>query len=300
MEPDHELLSMLQKSHEQTAKLEAMAGATETKKAADQAALLDQINRIGSVSAVAVQEGGRYGTLADQLLNAGWDHKSHPVAVADIHAVLENKAGGVETKTGSLDGGSSIEEAVPYRTVFPQLGFDTRFIQPRLPTVAVDFDTTGVSSYVQKSRSLAATNDMIRTIAAVTAKPETNTVAEVVNPALKQIATVSTGTPNVLLANDNFRSWVNNDLTLAFRRAVDAHIVAQVTAASIPNGDGGLGPYESILYAQEAVRAARLQPDADRLLAERRAHDRAAPARERRQLRVRPGAADDGGHAERG
>ncbi len=101
---------------------------------------------------------------------------------------------------------------------------------------------------------------MIRTIAAVTPKPETNTVAEVVNPALKQIATVSTGTPNVLLANPNFRSWVNNDLTLAFRRAVDAHIVAQVTAASIPNGDGGLGPYESILYAQETVRAAGYNP----------------------------------------
>ena len=91
-------------------------------------------------------------------------------------------------------------------------------------------------------------------------KPETSTVAEVVNPALKQIATVSTGTPNVLLANDNFRSWVNGDLTLAFRRAVDAHIVAQVAAASIPNGDGGLGPYESILYAQETVRAAGYNP----------------------------------------
>ena len=101
---------------------------------------------------------------------------------------------------------------------------------------------------------------MIRTIAATSAKPETNTVAEVVNPALKQIATVSTGTPNVLLANDNFRSWVNGDLTLAFRRAVDFHIVEQVAAASIPLGDGGAGPYESILYAQETVSAAGYDP----------------------------------------
>ena len=181
--------------------------------------------------------------------------KSHPVAQVAIDAVIETKAGGIETKTGSLDGGSSIEEAVQFRTSAPGLGFDTRFIQPNLPTVTVDADTTGVASYVQKSRTLAATNDMIRTIAAVSDKPETSTVAEVVNPALKQVATVRTGTPNVLLANDNFRSWVNGDLTLAFRRAVDAHIVSQVAAASIPNGDGGLGPYESILYAQETVRA---------------------------------------------
>ena len=259
MERDNELLSMLRKSREQTAKLEALAGEPETK-ARDRAAMQAELDRIGPVTDVAVQEGGRYGTLADQLLNAGWDHKSHPVAMADIHAVLETKSGGVESKAGSLDGGSSIQDAVPYRYTAPELGFDTRFIQPSLPTENVPPDATGVSSYVQKSRSLAATNDMIRTIAAVTAKPETNTVAEVVNPALKQIATVSTGTPNVLIANPNFRSWVNNDLTLAFRRAVDAHIVAQVTAASIQNGDGGIGAYESILYAQEAVRAAGYNP----------------------------------------
>jgi hypothetical protein len=33
-----------------------------------------------------------------------------------------------------------------------------------------------------------------------------------------------------------------------------------LTAASIPNGDGGLGPYESILFAQEKVRATGYNP----------------------------------------
>ena len=58
-----------------------------------------------------MQEGGRYGTLADQLLAAGWDRKSHPIAKVDVHAVMGSKNGAVETKTGSLDGGSSIQDA---------------------------------------------------------------------------------------------------------------------------------------------------------------------------------------------
>jgi hypothetical protein len=119
-----------------------------------------------------------------------------------------------------------------------------------------------VQSYRQKSRSLATPGDMIRAVDAVTAKPETDTTAEVVNEALKQIATVSTGTPNVLLANQGFRSWVNNDLTGAYRAALDTHIIDEINGAGIGSA-GSLGDdlFQNILYGQEVVTAAGYSPD---------------------------------------
>jgi hypothetical protein len=193
--------------------------------------------------------------LAQALLDAGWDRKTHPSVTVDQHYAL-----GVRFKTGGVDGGIDGTEVVD-QFVAPLLGADQRFIYPHVRTQPVAFGDTGVQSYRQKSRQLASTSDMIRSIADTSTKPETDTTAEVVNEPLKQIAHISTGTPNVLLANDSFRSWVNSDLTAGYRNAVDAHIVTEVQGAGIPGGGGGSNIYEDILYSQEVVRAAGYSPN---------------------------------------
>jgi hypothetical protein len=199
--------------------------------------------------------------LADALLQAGFGLKSQPSATVPIDHVLR-------LKTGSLDGGSNIEDAVPYRYVAPPLGLDARYLFPRIPTQAVAPDTTGVSTYRQRSRTLASpsgdtgTDGMIRDIDETSPKPETSTVAEVAALPLKQIATISSGTPNILLQNQNFRSWVDRDLVAAFRAALDYHITTEIQGAGIGSGPGGgASTFENILLAQEEVRSQGYNPD---------------------------------------
>jgi hypothetical protein len=210
------------------------------------------IRSIGSDTGATVQEP----TLGDALLKAGFDRVTHPaVAVPQRHAL------GVDFKAGSVDGGIDGDE-IEDVFISPLLGVDNRYLFTQVRTQGVSSDETGVRSFRQRARNLASTTDMIRTIAATTTKPETDTTAEVVNEPLKQIATVSKGTPNVLLANDAFRSWVNADLLTAYRRAVDAHIVTEVAAAGIQGGGGGANAFEDVLYSQEVVRAAGYSPNA--------------------------------------
>lgn len=193
--------------------------------------------------------------LASALLKAGYDRKAHPHVTVHQSAAL-----GVALKSASVDGGLDGTEIVD-EYVAPSLGLDGRYLYPRLRVQGVNPDETGIHSFRQKSRTLAAAGDMLRDIAEVTPKPETATVAEVVAEPLRQIATVSTGTPNVLLQSASFRSWVNTDLTAAYRNAVDAHVVDEIANAGIPVGGGGSNPFEDVLYSQEVVRAAGYSPN---------------------------------------
>jgi hypothetical protein len=211
------------------------------------------IKRIGADMGVELPgDGAGTGDLAGALLDAGFDVKRQPFARVPVDTALR-------LKTGSVDGGVD-EHTVPVRREAPALGFDQRWAYPNFRRVPVEPDQTGIQSYRQKSRSLAATSDMIRAIDAVTEKPETSSVAEVLALELKQIAHKQKNTPNVLLENRSFRSWVDSDLRLGFQRAVDAHIVEQVAAASIPSGGGGANAFEDILYSQEVVREAGYDP----------------------------------------
>jgi hypothetical protein len=216
---------------------------------ADRAAAVKALKQLGSPPDYAAADFGA------ALAQAGWRRGGPGVAVPYSAAL------GIETKAGSIDGGTNLEDVVGHTFAAPDLGVDGRYIFPSLRTEGVAADATGVVSYRQKSRTLASGSDMVRSITAVSDKPETSTVAEVVTAELKQIATISSGTPNVLLANEGFRSWVNGDLRTAYRAALDYHVVERIVAANIAVGGGGANDFEAILYAQEAVRAAGYDPN---------------------------------------
>ena len=209
----------------------------------------DAIRHIGGVHMTS--EGP---DLAGELLRAGYDRVAQSRVTVDQSFAL-----GLHLKSASVDGGVDGTEIVD-EYVAPTLGLDTRYLYPNLRTQGVNSDETGVRSYRQKSRSFASTSSMIRDIDETSAKPETNTVSEVVHAPLKQIAHVSTGTPNVLLANPAFRGWVNTDMVLGYRNAVDAHVVTEIQAAGIPGGGGGANAFEDVLYTQEVIRSAGYQP----------------------------------------
>jgi hypothetical protein len=189
-------------------------------------------------------------SLADTTLDAGWNRKTRTSVTVDSAVAL---------KTGSVNGGVDGTE-IAFGFTAPLLGGDSRYLYPHMSTQAVAGDATGVQSYRQASRTLGTPSNMIQAIDYASAKEETDTDAEVVSEPLKMIANVSSGTPNILLASDSFRSWVNFDLVSAYRNAVDFHIVDQITNASIPGGGGGNNAYEDILYSQETVRSAGYDP----------------------------------------
>jgi hypothetical protein len=85
---------------------------------------------------------------------------------------------------------------------------------------------------------------MIRAIDATSTKPETDTTTEVVTEALRQVANVSTGTPNVLLESQSFRDFVETDVRLAFGDAMDAHVVAQLAAVDAPDAGSSMNLLE--------------------------------------------------------
>jgi hypothetical protein len=102
----------------------------------------------------------------------------------------------------------------------------------------------------------------VRAIDSTTAKEEQDTVWEVYNADLKMIAYVETQTPNILLESASFREWTNRDLLASYRLSLDAHIVDEIDAASIPIGGGGGSAFEDVLFTQEVVAAAGYTPNA--------------------------------------
>jgi hypothetical protein len=228
-------------------------GAERAVKAANDAARRQQLAELAEMPEVGTAAFKR-GDLGGALLAAGW-RRGGPAVQVDSRFALE-------TKTGSLADGTDAGDAVPARVSSPALGVDARYLYPSIPTTFVAADATGIQSYRQSARTLATPSNMIRDIDAVSPnKPETDTEAEVVAEELKQIASISSGTPNVLLANQGFRQWVNSDLVAAYRAALDYHIITELTAASITEGGGGTNAFEAILYAQEVVRSAGYEPD---------------------------------------
>jgi hypothetical protein len=263
--------SSLQPTALQQATLDAALGLTQrlrTEKrqpTADERTLLDEgvaiaddINLHRKVARIGGSLGGEtFGgpRLAETILGAGWSRRGQSSITIDHGSWLSDFGA-----TGSVDGGITGAE-VPRRFPSAPLGVDSRYLYVHFPLTNLANDETGVGSFRQKSRSLASPSDMIRDIDDTSTKPESSTIAEVVQEPLRQIATVSTEVPNVLLSGQDFIGWTNADLLAAYRGAIDYHIVSEVDGAGIAAASGGDNIYEAVLYAQEQVRSAGYAPD---------------------------------------
>lgn len=156
--------------------------------------------------------------------------------------------------------GGNAEDLSPIRRPGIDLGHDRRWIYPALPQVAVGADVTSVQVLRQVSRTLATPANVVRAIDATTAKPETDTALELVTVALQQVASVSSGIPNVVLAQDGVQSLIETDLRLALDEALDSLVLAEL--AAIGNVAPGTNPLlVNIRRARTAVEAEGYAPD---------------------------------------
>ena len=200
---------------------------------------------------------GGMGSLSAALKTAGFSLRTK----SEVSDIPIETAMGVQFKAGSLDGGTDIENVSPIRVTQSPLGYDERFLAPFLPTQGINFTDTAVQGFSQKSRNLGNAADGIRTIGAVTTKPEVGSVFEVGALETKQIAWKQSGTPNILMELSAVRGFIDYDLRLAFARSVDNHILAQIAAASPATSGTGANELEQILYAREVVRTAGYSPN---------------------------------------
>jgi phage head maturation protease len=158
--------------------------------------------------------------LADRFRAAGFPAEAATLPFDDVL---------VEARALSWTG--NVDRIDPVRRSGVPLGADERYAWPAFPRVGVDAGVTSVDVMSQTSRTLAAAADVIRNIDAVTAKPETSSVLTVTPTALKQVASVQTGIPNVYLEQAAFNTVVENDLRLAVNGGLDKLVLDALAAA---------------------------------------------------------------------
>lgn len=174
----------------------------------------------------------------------------------------------------------NVEEISPVRVEGAPLGIDARYIAPAFPQQAVGPEVTSVQVLLQSARTLADPEDVIRDIDAVTAKPETSSVKTLQEVPLHQVASIESGTPNIILAQPGFRSMVETDLRSAILHGYDLLILDAVEAVSptfTPEGAdlvaslrqamedlaalGYDGPYTALLSPEDAVALDLMQTE---------------------------------------
>jgi hypothetical protein len=235
-----------------------LAEAQTLKKTEDRKAMSRALAALGNAGDVADPRRQRVGTdgggLWGAVIDQGFDVKQNP-------AVIVSAAEALGVKAATFDGTIG-EDTIGQIVQSPALGADSRFLYTRFPLVAVEGDVANVTSFRQKTRTLADPDDMVRAIDAVTDKPETDTTAEVVPLPLKQVANVSDGIPLILFASDTFRQWIQNDVELAWRYSIDKRVVDKILAATTAVLDGSPdNVFEEVLYARATVAAAGYRPN---------------------------------------
>lgn len=114
--------------------------------------------------------------------------------------------------------------------------------------------------FTQTARSLATAANVVRAIDAVTNKPETGSTLTIVTTAMKQVANVQSGIPNVHLEQPAFNTIVEADLRLALSDGLDK-LVTDSFAASGFQAPGTDNPLVSYRKAITTLRAAGYAPD---------------------------------------
>ena len=155
----------------------------------DRAAQTVATNSTGGLSVedrVTVTREAPRASLMEEFRSAGFPGETATIS----WQAFENRA---VTWSGSVD---NIAKA---RNTASDLGYDQRYIWPAFPRQGVDSGVTSVDVASQTARTLATSANTVRAIDAVTNKPETASTVTIAATAMKQVATVQSGIPNVYL-----------------------------------------------------------------------------------------------------
>jgi hypothetical protein len=125
----------------------------------------------------------------------------------------------------------SIANLAPERQTAGGLGYDQRWAYPILPQTSVESDTTAIQVLTQTARTLASPGNVVRAIDSVTAKPETASTMTLTSVDLKQVASVVSDVPNVIVENERATSVIAVDLRYSINDGLDSLLSAAVGAS---------------------------------------------------------------------
>lgn len=187
-------------------------------------------------------------TVFDTLRTQNWEIGAKAVIAPEV-------AIGVKTLMSDPDGASIL--TMPGIEPEPA---DSRFVYPRLP-ISNPGDATSVQALVSQGRSLDAD---VADVASTAEKSVTDSTVVLTDFRMQRAATVSGYHPNALVGMAAFRQLVNDDLTTAYRQALDAYIVGEITdnAGTTDNDDASDGSLiGEIRVGQKVVQDAGLNPN---------------------------------------
>jgi HK97 family phage prohead protease len=186
--------------------------------------------------------------LMEEFRAAGFPGET---ATVPFDTALEDRA---VTWSGSVD------NIAKGRNTASTLGYDQRYIWPAFKRQTVDSGVTSVDVATQTARTLATSANTVRAIDAVTNKPETASTVSIVTTAMKQVATVQSGIPNVYLESQAIATIVEQDLRLSLNDGLDSLVVAAFAASGFqaPGTDNALVSYRKAITT---LRAAGYAPD---------------------------------------
>ncbi|MEJ7568414.1 MAG: HK97 family phage prohead protease [Gaiellaceae bacterium] len=162
-------------------------------------------------------------TLLGAFRRAGWEPgRRAEVAWQDFAGASESRA---LTWTGSVDSVGMFQDAAgPF-------GADRRYAWPAFPQTPVEPGVTSVQVLTQTARTLPAAATVVRAVDAVTNKPEAGSTLTLVPTAMKQLAAVQTGVPNVMLEQDRIESVIGTDLRLSINEGLDKLILDAIAGS---------------------------------------------------------------------
>jgi hypothetical protein len=137
--------------------------------------------------------------------------------------------------------------------------FDQRYAWPALARVAVDGAATSVLVLSQTARALATAANVVRAIDSVVTKPETGSTINLVTVPLKQVATIQSAIPNIVLEQPAINTVIENDLRLAINEGLDKLLLDTVTASGFQTPGANL--ILSVRSAMTTLFAGGYNPD---------------------------------------
>jgi hypothetical protein len=192
--------------------------------------------------------------FAGAILGAGFDLRSKPTVTVALDQAVDMKA--------SVDLSSTTPSTYQPRRIpgIQEMGRDQRFLYPFLPSQGVA-DETAVQDFRQ-SGSRTITGSIERAVAATTTKATLDVEIDFITTQLKELAVMMDEIPNQVLRSVNgIEQFLSNEARFALNQALDAHVLAQILAATPPSGLTGADLFAQVRNAIGAMRLLGSNPD---------------------------------------
>lgn len=206
-------------------------------------------HRVGRGVGVAAHAGPSIvGALVDAMKSARFDPKTNP-------SVTVPGFGAWATKAQTIP---SMADLSPSQRMVTPLGQDTRFMWSAMP-----LQDAGTNTAIEDFKITAATvsGTIERSPSATGTKADLATTTTLVNDPMKQFAITISDIPNVLFnSTPMLASFMQQQAEFELEKALDAHVLAQIVAATPPFGNTGTGLIAQIRSGIKTMRAAGAQP----------------------------------------